>query len=82
MTNPTTLRQIIEKVAQAAFKARKDPADCALYYLALKKKGALSVAYKSVKDQKLVDFLANDFTQLRWQTAATKNAYQLQGKHR
>lgn len=82
VTNPTTLRGVIEKVAQAAFKARKDPGDCALFYLALNKKGALSVAYKSVKDQKLVDFLSNDFTQMRWKTAAAKNAYALQGKHR
>lgn len=82
ITNPTTLRVLIEKIAQAAFKARRDPGDCALFYLALNKKGALSVAYKSVKDQKLVDFLANDFTEVRWMTAAAKNAYALQGKHR
>ena len=82
MTSPSTLRGLIEKIAQTAFKARKDPGDCALFYLALNKKGALSVAYRSVKDQKLVDFLAQDFTQDRWKIAAAKNAYALQGKHR
>lgn len=82
LTNPTTLRALVEKIAKVNFMAKKDPADSALFYLALKKKGALIVLYKSAKEQKLVDFLSRDFTQQKNITAAAKNAYELSKLHR
>ncbi len=35
LTNPTTLRGLVEKIAKVNFLVRKDPGDSALYYLAL-----------------------------------------------
>jgi hypothetical protein len=82
ITNPTILRALVERIAKVHFMMKKDPADSALFYLALKKRGALAVLYKSTKDQKIVDFLNNDFTDPKNITSAAKNAYRLQSLHR
>ncbi|KAI9307260.1 RAVE protein 1 C terminal-domain-containing protein [Cunninghamella echinulata] len=67
-------------------KETKDPVDCTLFYLALRKKALLQNLWRSCsfhKEQRvMVKFLANDFTQPRWQTAAAKNAFVLLGRQR
>lgn len=67
-------------------KEVKDPVDCTLFYLALRKKALLQNLWRSCsfhKEQRvMVNFLANDFTQPRWQTAAAKNAFVLLGRQR
>lgn len=64
----------------------KNPIDCSLYYLALKKKSVLVRLWRMAAwnreqsgTQKL---LRNDFSEARWKTAALKNAYALLGKRR
>lgn len=64
----------------------KNPIDCSLYYLALKKKSVLLGLWRMAAwnreqpgTQKL---LRNDFSEARWKTAALKNAYALLGKRR
>eukprot|EP01132_Coremiostelium_polycephalum_P008619 gene8619-10609_t len=80
--SPSTLRNVVEKLAKTTYLVKKDPSDCSLYYLALKKKGALVALHKAAKDQKHVDFLSQDFTQPKWITAAAKSAFLLQSKHK
>ncbi|CAO3607183.1 unnamed protein product [Cunninghamella echinulata] len=67
-------------------KEIKDPVDCTLFYLALRKKALLQNLWRSCsfhKEQRvMVKFLANDFSQSRWQTAAAKNAFVLLGRQR
>jgi hypothetical protein len=64
----------------------KNPVDCALYYLALKKKpvllGLWRMATWSREQPATRRLLANNFTEERWKTAALKNAYALMGKRR
>lgn len=64
----------------------KDPVDCTLFYLALRKKTLLQTlwrtAYHHNEHNIMVKFLANDFSEPRWQKAAAKNAFVLLGKQR
>lgn len=64
----------------------KDPVDCSLYYLALKKKNVLSGLWRMAtwhrEQASTTKLLANNFSEARWKTAALKNAYALLGKHR
>ncbi|CEP07241.1 hypothetical protein [Parasitella parasitica] len=64
----------------------RDPVDCTLFYLALRKKTLLEGLWKSASFHKeqaaMKKFLANDFTDPRWQRAASKNAFALLGKQR
>ena len=64
----------------------KDPVNCTLYYLALRKKGLLQSLWRAANGHKeqsvMVKFLANDFSQPRWRTAASKNAFVLLGRQR
>jgi hypothetical protein len=64
----------------------KNPVDCSLFYLALKKKGVLQGLWRmaswnkeQVATQKL---LSNNFQDPKWKTAALKNAYALLSKRR
>lgn len=67
-------------------KDDKDPVACTLFYLALRKKkllhGLWRTAHGHAEQAKMVTFLANDFDQDRWKTAALKNAFALLGKQR
>uniref|UniRef100_A0A915I9Y3 RAVE complex protein Rav1 C-terminal domain-containing protein n=1 Tax=Romanomermis culicivorax TaxID=13658 RepID=A0A915I9Y3_ROMCU len=56
--------------------------DAAVYYLAMKKKNVIMHLYRSARDNKMMDFFANDFTQDKWKKAALKNAFVLMGKQR
>ncbi|KAI9316514.1 RAVE protein 1 C terminal-domain-containing protein [Dichotomocladium elegans] len=64
----------------------KDPVSCTLFYLALRKKTLLQSLWRTASHHKeqaiMVKFLANDFSQPRWQTAAAKNAFVLLGRQR
>ncbi|KAI8640796.1 RAVE protein 1 C terminal-domain-containing protein [Parasitella parasitica] len=64
----------------------RDPVDCTLFYLALRKKTLLEGLWKTASSHKeqaaMRKFLANDFTDPRWQRAASKNAFALLGKQR
>lgn len=76
------LKRTLEKVAKVQFQINQDPMDCALFYLAMKKKSLLCTLYRSLRDNKMSLFFANDFTQDRWRKAALKNAFVLLGKQR
>ena len=80
--NNTTLRKLMEKVAKTAFQANQDPLDAAVFYLAMKKKNLVWGLYRSVKDEKMTAFFANNFSEDRWRKAALKNAFALLGKQR
>lgn len=64
----------------------KNPVDCSLYYIALKKKAVLTGLWRmatwSREQGATQKFLANNFDEPRWRTAALKNAYALMGKRR
>lgn len=64
----------------------KNPVDCTLYYLALRKKQVLSGLWRMAswhREQGATQrLLANNFSDARWKTAALKNAYALLGKRR
>lgn len=64
----------------------KNPVDCALYYLALRKKTVLVGLWRMAtwsKEQGATHrLLSNNFTEERWKTAALKNAYALMGRRR
>lgn len=88
MTDITALRAQFEVIARNEYTKtdEKNPIDCSLYYLALKKKSVLMGLWRMAAwnreqsgTQKL---LRNDFTEARWKTAALKNAYALLGKRR
>lgn len=64
----------------------KNPIDCSLYYLALRKKNILQGLWRMAtwnREQAATQrLLANNFEEPRWRTAALKNAYTLLGKRR
>jgi hypothetical protein len=64
----------------------KNPINCSLYYLALKKKTVLAglwrVASWHKEQARTLKMMLNDFTQPRWKAAALKNAFALLGIHR
>jgi hypothetical protein len=81
-------RSQLETIARNEFtKAeRRDPVDCSLFYLALRKKTILAGLWRTAtghpEQSSTQRFLTNDFSEQRWKTAALKNAYALMGKHR
>ncbi|KAH8550546.1 RAVE protein 1 C terminal-domain-containing protein [Umbelopsis sp. PMI_123] len=83
-----TMRQRMEAIARNTYLSQddKDPVSSTLYYLALGKKSLVHTLWRSAshhKEQKaMLKFLANDFRETRWQTAASKNAFALLGKQR
>lgn len=64
----------------------KNPIDCSLYYLALKKKNVLMGLWRMAswnrEQSSTQKLLSNNFQEPRWKTAALKNAYALLGKRR
>jgi len=64
----------------------RDPTKCSLFYFALGKirlvLGLWRQAAWHPDNGLMVKFLANDFDQPRWRTAALKNAFALLGKRR
>ena len=64
----------------------KNPIDCSLYYIALRKKTVLQGLWRMAgwnREQAATQrLLANNFQEPKWKTAALKNAYALLGKRR
>ena len=79
-----TLRLCAEQLAKAAFQAKQDPLDAAIFYLAMRKKNLLANLYKfgEGRNEKMAQFFANDFDDAFWRKAAQRNAYQLMSKQR
>ncbi|KAI8235927.1 hypothetical protein K4K57_003964 [Colletotrichum sp. SAR 10_99] len=82
------LRAQFESVARNEYTQSdaKNPVDCSLYYLALKKKTVLQglwrMAYGNREQATTQRFLANNFDDPVWRTKALKNAYALLSKRR
>ncbi|KAI8085118.1 RAVE protein 1 C terminal-domain-containing protein [Halteromyces radiatus] len=83
------VKELLASIARNTYLAKedlKDPVDCTLFYLALRKKSLLQSLWRTAtyhKEQRvMITFLANDFTQPRWQKAAAKNAFVLLGRQR
>lgn len=64
----------------------RNPIDCSLHYLALRKKNVLlglwRIAHWNKEQSSTHKFLSNNFDDPRWRTAAKKNAFALLGKQR
>lgn len=64
----------------------KNPVDCSLFYLALRKKTVLQGLWRMAswnrEQAATVRLLSNNFQDKKWKTAALKNAYALLGKRR
>lgn len=64
----------------------KNPVDCSLYYLALRKKTVLQGLWRMAnwnKEQAATQrLLANNFEDPKWRSAALKNAYALLSRRR
>lgn len=64
----------------------KNPTDCSLFYLALKKKTVLQGLWRMAgwnREQGATSrLLSNNFQDPKWRTVAMKNAYALLGKRR
>lgn len=64
----------------------KNPVDCSIFYLALRKKAVLQGLWRMATGNKeqtaTKKFLANNFDDPKWRTAALKNAYALLSKRR
>ncbi|KAL8873409.1 MAG: hypothetical protein Q9174_001119 [Haloplaca sp. 1 TL-2023] len=88
MTDLTALRTQFEVIARNEYTKtdEKNPIDCSLYYLALKKKSVLVGLWRMAawnREQASTQrLLSNNFQEARWKTAALKNAYALLGKRR
>lgn len=82
LRSTTLLKQCVEKLAKAAYQAKQDPLDAAIYYFAMKKKQVVWGLFRSKHDEKMTSFFANNFNEDRWRKAALKNAFALLGKQR
>ncbi|MCJ1477391.1 regulator of (H+)-ATPase in vacuolar membrane [Lambiella insularis] len=88
MTDIDALRAQFETIARNEYTKtdEKNPIDCSLYYIALKKKtvllGLWRMAAWNREQSSTQKFLSNNFQEHRWKTAALKNAYALLGKRR
>ncbi|KAL5412587.1 hypothetical protein PMIN06_003363 [Paraphaeosphaeria minitans] len=88
MSDLTALRAQFEVIARNEYTKtdEKNPVDCALYYLSVKKKpvllGLWRMATWSREQPATHRLLSNNFNEERWKIAALKNAYALMGKRR
>ncbi|KAG8301481.1 DmX-like protein 1 [Homalodisca vitripennis] len=82
LRNHTLLRTCMEKVAKASYQVNQDPLDAAIFYLAMKKKSLVWALFRSMRDDRMTSFFANNFEEDRWRKAALKNAFALLGKQR
>ncbi|KAK0635063.1 RAVE protein 1 C terminal-domain-containing protein [Bombardia bombarda] len=89
LTDTAAVRAQFEVIARNEYTKREDeknPVDCSLYYLALRKKTVLQGLWRIAhgnKEQKATQkLLANNFEDPRWRTAALKNAYALMSRRR
>ncbi|KAI9886031.1 MAG: hypothetical protein M1823_002151 [Watsoniomyces obsoletus] len=88
LSDHSALRAQFENIARNQYTRteEKNPIDCSLFYLALKKKNVLMGLWRMAtwnREQRATQkLLSNDFQEARWKTAALKNAYVLLGRHR
>ncbi|RBR23386.1 uncharacterized protein FIESC28_03819 [Fusarium coffeatum] len=88
LTDPTALKAQFELVARNEYTKNevKNPVDCSLYYLALRKKTVLQGLWRMAnwnKEQAATQrLLANNFEDPKWRSAALKNAYALLSRRR
>ncbi|TPX73880.1 hypothetical protein CcCBS67573_g04853 [Chytriomyces confervae] len=88
LRNSESLRRQIESIARNQYMSNeeKNPVDCALFYICLRKKNVLLGLWKLASSHPeqgaMLKFLGNDFAEERWQKAAVKNAFALLGKQR
>ncbi|KAK5553316.1 regulator of (H+)-ATPase in vacuolar membrane [Exophiala xenobiotica] len=88
LSDPESLRLQMENVGRAEFTKHEDrnPADCSLYYFALKKKNVLQGLWRMTigirEKENTLKLLANNFNEPRWKASALKNAYALLSKRR
>ena len=72
---------MVMDAARNQFLRNKDPNECFLLYIALKRRqvllGLWRTAHGHHEQALMVKFLSNDFTNERWKSAAIKNAYKL-----
>ncbi|KAJ2398425.1 regulator of (H+)-ATPase in vacuolar membrane [Coemansia sp. RSA 2603] len=77
----------VEKMARNIFVAEgRDPTKCAIFFLALRKQRLLHGLWRTASTHpecgKMLAFLAHNFSEPRWKTAAAKNAYVLLSRQR
>ncbi|KAM0322947.1 hypothetical protein ACHAQA_009046 [Verticillium albo-atrum] len=88
LTDANALRTQFEHIARNEYTKSdmKNPIDCSLYYLALRKKTVLQGLWRMAswnKEQAATQrLLANNFEDPKWRTTALKNAYALLSKRR
>ncbi|KAJ8594840.1 hypothetical protein M405DRAFT_857819 [Rhizopogon salebrosus TDB-379] len=88
LNSTESLRAHMELIARNEYMAgdNRDPTACSLFYFALGKVKLVHGLWKQAawhKEQAIMlKFLAHDFTQPQWKTAALKNAYALLSKQR
>ncbi|KAL9106898.1 MAG: hypothetical protein Q9227_008146 [Pyrenula ochraceoflavens] len=88
LSDVNAVRSQLETIARNEYTGtdERNPVDCSLYYLALRKKTVLQGLWRMAtwnREQASTSrLLANDFTNPRWKTAALKNAYALLGRRR
>ncbi|KAL9938108.1 hypothetical protein V8E36_002731 [Tilletia maclaganii] len=91
---PETIRQHAKSLARAQYAGSSEDADgdnhdptrCAMLYYALGKHKLVLSLWRQASwhpdQKKMVQFLSNDFSEPRWQTAALKNAFALMSKRK
>ncbi|KAL6879618.1 RAVE protein 1 C terminal domain-containing protein [Trichoderma longibrachiatum] len=88
LTDTHHLQRQFEAVARSEYTkdGTRSPVECSLFYIALRKKTILQGLWRMAggdKEQATTQrFLAHDFEEPRWRTAALKNAYALLSKRR
>ncbi|KAI1084389.1 regulator of V-ATPase in vacuolar membrane protein [Whalleya microplaca] len=88
LTDAAAVKAQFEIVARNEYTKSelKDPVDCSLFYLALKKKAVLRGLWRMAtwnKEQAATQrLLGNNFEDPKWRTTALKNAYALLSKRR
>ncbi|EGY22635.1 regulator of V-ATPase in vacuolar membrane protein [Verticillium dahliae VdLs.17] len=88
LTDTNAMKAQFEIIARNEYtkSEMKNPIDCSLYYLALKKKTVLQGLWRMAswnKEQGATQrLLANNFEDPKWRTTALKNAYALLSKRR
>ncbi|CAK7274350.1 regulator of (H+)-ATPase in vacuolar membrane [Sporothrix epigloea] len=88
LTDNSAVRTQFEVIARNEYAKSevKNPVDCSLFYLALRKKTVLQGLWRMAswnKEQGATQrLLANNFEEPKWKTTALKNAYALMSKRR
>ncbi|KAF9229125.1 hypothetical protein BS17DRAFT_4921 [Gyrodon lividus] len=88
LTSVDAMKSHMETIARNEYMVGddRDPVACSLFYFALGKVKLVHGLWRQAawhnEQSIMLKFLANDFTQPRWRTAALKNAYALLSKQR